>query len=139
MTINTSCAPTAAPQSSLTKSVAGRYSYATCPPLTIKSPGGPASMYGSPLAMENISADQAKQAVGGAAFDAARQASIPSAAELFRRAGNQDIADHKIKYAFMVLSALSPLGGGSEVIHGVVAAFDIVHALHDILQGPGKE
>jgi hypothetical protein len=39
----------------------------------------------------------------------------------------------------MVLSALSPLGGGSEVIHGVVAAFDIVHALHDILQGPGKE
>jgi hypothetical protein len=43
MTINTSCAPTAAPQSSLTKSVAGRYSYATCPPLTIKSPGGPIS------------------------------------------------------------------------------------------------
>lgn len=96
-------------------------------------------MYGSPLAMERISADQAKQAVGAATFDAAQQTSIPSGAELFRRAGNQDMANHPIKYAFMALGALSPLAGGSEAIHGVVAAFDIAHALHDILQGPGKE
>ena len=49
------------------------------------------------------------------------------------------MANHPIKYAFMALGALSPLAGGSEAIHGVVAAFDIAHALHDILQGPGKE
>ncbi|GAC1633921.1 MAG: hypothetical protein NVS9B14_09310 [Candidatus Acidiferrum sp.] len=87
---------------------------------------------GNPLSMNAISAGQAEKQVGSKVFNDAKVESVPSRTELWRRAGNQDMRDHPVRYTVTVLSVGSMLLPLPAVMHGIMAVADILHSAHEL-------